>query len=272
MRDANGLVYLRARYYAPQDGRFLSRDAWGGDYNRPLSLNRWNYVEGNPVNFVDPSGHFSAVHDYGTQLGELQAYSFWQPSSIILQTTLNLLPKTTQYHKLVIEKAGVNACGLVAAASASGEPFLDALYKLVDEAGGDYDGARGIQPTPFVAAMRKAFPHWVITKHDRWTLGDMFRSLQGGKKVIVDIKVMSGLEVPSPGNGIGNDYAHFAQVLGIDVMKEEIYIENTLRGSAYWTISLRTFWGAWTFPETTAGIIPAEVIPEAVNRWAVTMQ
>lgn len=29
---------------------------WAGDYNRPLSLNRWNYVEGNPVNFTDPSG------------------------------------------------------------------------------------------------------------------------------------------------------------------------------------------------------------------------
>ena len=27
-----------------------------GDYNRPLSLNRWMYVEGNPVNFADPSG------------------------------------------------------------------------------------------------------------------------------------------------------------------------------------------------------------------------
>jgi len=55
IRDPNGLIYLRARYYAPQDGRFLSRDTWGGDYNRPLSLNRWNYVEGNPVNAVDPS-------------------------------------------------------------------------------------------------------------------------------------------------------------------------------------------------------------------------
>jgi len=55
-RDANGLTYLRARYYNSGNGRFLSRDTWNGDYNRPLSLNRWNYVEGNPVNRVDPSG------------------------------------------------------------------------------------------------------------------------------------------------------------------------------------------------------------------------
>jgi len=55
--DPNGLVYLRARYYAPTDGRFISRDTWNGDYNRPLSLNRWGYVEGNPILFTDPSGN-----------------------------------------------------------------------------------------------------------------------------------------------------------------------------------------------------------------------
>jgi len=53
------LIHLRARYYAPTDGRFISRDTWAGDYNRPLSLNSWLYVEGNPVNFTDPSGYIS---------------------------------------------------------------------------------------------------------------------------------------------------------------------------------------------------------------------
>ena len=57
--DPNGLVYLRARYYAPTDGRFISRDTWNGDYNRPLSLNRWGYVEGNPINAIDPSGYIT---------------------------------------------------------------------------------------------------------------------------------------------------------------------------------------------------------------------
>jgi RHS repeat-associated protein len=55
--DANGLVYLRARYYAPEAGRFVSKDVWQGDYSQPLSLNRWNYVEGNPINRIDPSGY-----------------------------------------------------------------------------------------------------------------------------------------------------------------------------------------------------------------------
>ena len=50
------LVNLRSRLYSTETGRFLTRDTWQGDYNTPLSLNKWNYVNGNPVNYFDPSG------------------------------------------------------------------------------------------------------------------------------------------------------------------------------------------------------------------------
>jgi RHS repeat-associated protein len=47
--DANGLVYLRARYYVPELGAFPSLD--------PVeNLNRYQYVAGNVVNHTDPSG------------------------------------------------------------------------------------------------------------------------------------------------------------------------------------------------------------------------
>jgi RHS repeat-associated protein len=54
--DGNGLVYLRARYYVPEMGRFITKDLWPGDSFQPSSLNGWNYVEGNPINRVDPHG------------------------------------------------------------------------------------------------------------------------------------------------------------------------------------------------------------------------
>jgi RHS repeat-associated protein len=47
-----GLYYYRARYYDPSTGRFLSEDPKqfaGG-------VNFYDYVEGNPINWVDPSG------------------------------------------------------------------------------------------------------------------------------------------------------------------------------------------------------------------------
>ncbi len=53
---STGDVYLRARWYAPGQGRFLTKDTWEGDYTRPLSYNRWNYVESNPINIMDPTG------------------------------------------------------------------------------------------------------------------------------------------------------------------------------------------------------------------------
>ncbi len=57
------LIYLRSRMYDPASGRFTTKDSWQGDYNRPLSLNRWMYVEGNPVNYIDPSGFFITLDD-----------------------------------------------------------------------------------------------------------------------------------------------------------------------------------------------------------------
>jgi RHS repeat-associated protein len=50
------LLYLRARYYQPEVGRFVTRDPWTGDVWRPETLNGYVYVGNNPVNYVDPSG------------------------------------------------------------------------------------------------------------------------------------------------------------------------------------------------------------------------
>ena len=57
-RDDTGLDYLRARYYDSQGGTFLSEDSYPGEDTDPLSQNRYSYVQNNPVNYTDPSGHF----------------------------------------------------------------------------------------------------------------------------------------------------------------------------------------------------------------------
>ena len=56
--DASGLVYLRARYYNPVTGRFLSRDPFPAKATDTQTLNRYVYVKNNPTNYVDPSGKF----------------------------------------------------------------------------------------------------------------------------------------------------------------------------------------------------------------------
>jgi len=56
-QDPSGLTYLRARYYAPGMGRFLTQDTWDGDANKPMSYNMWNYGYSNPILYLDPTGH-----------------------------------------------------------------------------------------------------------------------------------------------------------------------------------------------------------------------
>ena len=56
-RDDTGLDYLRARYYDSQGGTFLTEDSYPGEATDPLSQNRYSYVQNNPVNYTDPSGH-----------------------------------------------------------------------------------------------------------------------------------------------------------------------------------------------------------------------
>jgi RHS repeat-associated protein len=51
-----GLYYLRARYYNPATGRFLSRDPLVGQSWDPKSLHKYLYAGGDPVNAEDPTG------------------------------------------------------------------------------------------------------------------------------------------------------------------------------------------------------------------------
>lgn len=49
-------IYLRARYYSPDNGRFFSKDPFSGYNNQPITLHDYIYAGQNPVLFVDPSG------------------------------------------------------------------------------------------------------------------------------------------------------------------------------------------------------------------------
>jgi RHS repeat-associated protein len=56
-RDAeNNLDYANARSYIPRLGRFLQGDPLAGSIHNPQSLGRYQYVQSDPVNLVDPLG------------------------------------------------------------------------------------------------------------------------------------------------------------------------------------------------------------------------
>ena len=49
--------YLNARYYEPENRRFLSQDSYRGEVKIPSSLHLYAYCAGDPVNFADVDGH-----------------------------------------------------------------------------------------------------------------------------------------------------------------------------------------------------------------------
>jgi RHS repeat-associated protein len=59
-----GLYYLRARYYDPYTGRFISEDSYWGEDSNPLSLNLYTYGYNNPLMYIDPTGHSSEVPEW----------------------------------------------------------------------------------------------------------------------------------------------------------------------------------------------------------------
>jgi RHS repeat-associated protein len=56
-----GLVYLRARWYLPEIGRFISADDVEGRDAVPLSFNKYLYAHVDPANGHDPGGHMDMV-------------------------------------------------------------------------------------------------------------------------------------------------------------------------------------------------------------------
>ena len=63
--ESTGLYYLNARYYNPEDGRFLTQDTYRGEDNEPGTWHLYAYCANNPVNYVDPTGHW--VHTFGVE-------------------------------------------------------------------------------------------------------------------------------------------------------------------------------------------------------------
>ena len=67
--ESTGLYYLSARYYDPEDGRFISRDSYRGNSVNPSTWNLYAYCANSPVNYEDPSGHIAISRIIGGVIG-----------------------------------------------------------------------------------------------------------------------------------------------------------------------------------------------------------
>jgi len=95
-----GLYYLRARYYNPTTGRFMSRDPENGNGLDPKSLHKYLYANGDPVNGLDPTGR--GAYEVGFQLGRAVAMiPALMKVTCVIVVTMDLI-------NLTIEDLGIN--------------------------------------------------------------------------------------------------------------------------------------------------------------------
>ena len=71
-----GLYDYVARFYDPALGRFISADTIVPEPGNPQSMNRFSYVLGNPMRFVDPDGHDPCTY-YGADSAACIVYRAW---------------------------------------------------------------------------------------------------------------------------------------------------------------------------------------------------
>lgn len=56
--ENTGLYYLNARFYTPENARFITQDTYRGETTDASSWNLYAYCANNPITQLDPSGHF----------------------------------------------------------------------------------------------------------------------------------------------------------------------------------------------------------------------
>ena len=74
-------IYLRARYYNPSLGRFVTEDSYLGKDIDPLSLNLYTYCWNDPVNRFDPSGHRTEMSAGGGG-GMIPSNAYFYPAPV----------------------------------------------------------------------------------------------------------------------------------------------------------------------------------------------
>lgn len=100
MDDGNGLHHMRARYYRPDLRRFVSLDALYGQVDDPMTLNRYQYVGGNPMVGVDPSGYKTMAENIDAHAANIETLRAAARNTRSAEKKSELLKRADRLQKL----------------------------------------------------------------------------------------------------------------------------------------------------------------------------
>ncbi|NJN99939.1 MAG: hypothetical protein HC875_40455 [Anaerolineales bacterium] len=255
------MLHLRARWYSPSEGVFLSRDAVESE---PPYL----YVRGNPVNFTDPSGHIcldpwapSGVHfdpnrgcDYPQ--GSTGAF-WWRKDPLGPDTAIIDMPwvdeQSQQNWNRYPNSCGASALYMLLKAEKSSVNFDTLVQQLQNERPGGYNGyccnnsvsdANGTSMLPTVtpdplgwcneacvsgealASVARKYYGLDIVSGDNWTHQQVFQKVSQGHPVLTLIR--SELTTTY--------FGHFVVIKGFSNGGWTVVFNDSYPGEAYWDV------------------------------------
>jgi RHS repeat-associated protein len=231
-----GMYYLRARYYQPSIGRFWNMDSYEGGIEQPLSLQKFLYCHGNPVNGVDPSGHdFSCISVGGSMgiVGQLGSFELKGAHAALVggramfgaDAQINDLIAGMNYAMLVEEKVGQVALGVGAVAGGVW------LYNVMKDTGVSSAVAKAVLNS--IGKVSKLFPTRAPKPINPASSPYLYRVIQPGSRDYANFLSANAVGSVSP-RGQGND-----------VMKHLLNMNDYDSVFTSWSKSESGNWARW---------------------------
>ena len=135
--QSTGLYYLNARYYNPEDGRFMTEDSYRGEIMNPETGHLYVYCANNPVNYVDPSGHwFFAL---GVEFAASCIVSYKNATQVAIDTKGNFTVCGSDAYGVKISLPHIGISGIVTVGTGYVDDFSEQKKKKSFDIGADIE-------------------------------------------------------------------------------------------------------------------------------------
>jgi len=127
---------MRARYYSPEIKRFVNQDILLGGIGEGQTLNRYSYVTGKPISFVDPFGLEGVEYNHRCKMGSCHDYDgtpgrpMTSTEELILDLLMCLIPTGEFTLILPTFKQAKNFADNLKIAEALRDAKLEEIYKM----------------------------------------------------------------------------------------------------------------------------------------------
>ncbi len=260
--DGTGLIYLRARYYAPYLNQFIQPDPIVPNPYQPWEWNRYTYVRNNPTRYIDPTGricldpwapsgfHLDPNRECDYPEGSTGAL-FWRRDPLGEDTAMIEMPWVDEMDQNMWNQYP-NSCGAAALYMfLKGERvpvnFENLIHQLRKERPGGYDGyccsdgwERFPTPTPdsegwcnqacvsgeVLAKVARTYYGLNIESGDNWTHKKAFQKVSNGHPVLALIRAEMGRT--------RRHFGHFVVIRGFIDRGWTVVFNDSYPGEAYW--------------------------------------